>query len=324
MNACRGVPLRADEIRGDHRLPVAGRERVRRAPEHRDQERERSSTPTRGRRARSAPRSRPGVRRRVGRRRSRAGLPALARARRSPLALETSSGERSRSPGYARSSSLALVAGTLERATRAVPRRDRHLAPADPARERVSSKRERRPGRGRRVDDVEPQRLQAAGAGSRAATSWSTTRSGTRRRRASARARGRAAPRSPARGRRPRAGTSGSRRGRARSGRRSVARDLDAGVPVDREVPERVRRRRGRSDEEGGEGEKRGDEAFTGVVRQGASRFAESEAVGGRPEGRPRATYRPLPESTCPSCCRTRSADPRCTGTIRGGSGRRR
>ena len=64
-----------------------------------------------------------------------------------------------------RSALLALVAGTVEPTIRPPSRAaTRDLTPADPARERAVLERELAPVASRSVDDVEPERLQSAGA----------------------------------------------------------------------------------------------------------------------------------------------------------------
>ena len=220
----RSAP-RADEVGRHERLPVSRRQRVGRAPEGRDQERERRGRRARGRAARSAPRTRraraPASRRpTIGGRR-----PAASPSSTVAAARETSSGERSRSFGYARSTSLSLVSGTSDRSTRA-PSRAESVTSRQPSRpgSARSTKLQLLPARGGLVDDVEPQRLQAA----RTCPRGHPTLDDAQRRppavdrqlelaRQASRIARASAPRR-------RAGRSGSRRGRARSGRRSSPR----------------------------------------------------------------------------------------------------
>ena len=100
-----------------------------------------------------------------------------------------------------------------------------------------------------------------------------------------------------------------------------AAGDLDAGVAIDREVAERVRaRRRRRREQSGDDAAERNQGKCDAAPHRTGSHYASKRFVeaGARPA--PTMNVRP----TCPSCCRSPTADPRCTGRIRAGSGRRR
>ena len=213
--------LRADEVAGDDRLAVAGRERVRGAPERRDEERQQDH-----------------AERQVAARDERleAAAPMLggaqaveARRRAGPVAERERGGRRrdvERRAEQLVGIGAELVARTLGGDARSaqlgpVLGVDDDLAPADPRAEVAVAEREPRAAAVRDVDGVEPQRFEARrrrGASRGAVRAAATGRVARR-----PSARGSAPPRAakPRRGGGRRAATSGSRPRRARSGRRS-------------------------------------------------------------------------------------------------------
>ena len=140
-----GPALRPDEIAGDDRLAVSRRERVRGAPEggerEREQDRAEREVAAGNQRLEAAALVRGGAAAS-----SEGGVPGPRPSAKRAVAADTSSGERRRSCGYARSSSLVLSAGTLAPRSSA-PSRASHddLAPADPRAEVAVAERERRP-----------------------------------------------------------------------------------------------------------------------------------------------------------------------------------
>ena len=202
---------------------------------------------------------------------------------------DTSSGDRRRSLGYSRSASLALAAATVERGdTSAVACADGYLTPADPARKRRVPECELGAVASRPIDDVESERLQSTGAGSRDGSVLDDSKR-----------------QAPAVERQDEVaceggGIVGAPELRAELVRRDLgdvervsdvdvaAGDLDAGVAIDREVAERVCARGGRRHEQGGQD---AAERKAGQVRCGASQdwfaLCQQAVRGGRSETSP-------------------------------------
>ena len=234
---------------------------------------------------------------------------------------DTSSGDRRRSLGYSRSASLALAAATVEATTRP-PSRPLTVTSRQPIRpgNDVSRNASSAPSPRAPVDDVESDRLQTTGAGSRDGSVLDDSKG-----------------QAPAVERQDEIACEGGRIVRAPELRAELVRrnlgdvervpdvdvaagDLDAGVAIDREVSERVRARRRRHRKQSGQdaAERNQDKCDAAPHRTG-SHYASRRFVEAGPDRPPRMNVRP----TCPSCCRSPTADPRCTGRIRAGSGRR-
>ena len=254
-----GPALRPDEIPSHDRLAVPRGERVCGAPEggepEREQDRAQREVAAGDERLEAAALVRGGGGRVERGRGTGAATEREARRRRRHVERRAEELPRIRAQLVARA--LGRDAGAVE--LRAVARSHDDLAPADPRAEVAVAQRERRPrARRRDVDGVEPQRLEAAGAGPTLAPVLE-----------------RAQPGGPAVD-----GELELARSRFREARRAdgvaelegrdlrqvehvvdvdaLARELDGRVPVDREVPERVRRgcgRRGEGGETGKEGE---------------------------------------------------------------------
>ena len=219
--ACDRPAPRPHEVPGDDRLAVSRGERVRRAPEGSDREREQDRRPARGRRATRGTRSRPSrvpgaVSPRSWRRR--AGAVAEREGGGCRDDVERRAQQIVRICAQAVAAALGGHAGGAELGSFFGAHDD--LAPADPRGEVPVAEREPGTAAGGGVDGVEAERLQPAGARlarRRAARAGATVRGG---RRAGARDRVPPRRRSPRRERASRAGRSGSPPGRARSGRR--------------------------------------------------------------------------------------------------------
>ena len=294
------LAARADHVAGDDRLPVAGCERVRSAPEHRDEERDEHEADAQlllGDERREAAlarrrRSTRGLGRAVERRRHTglgSRLERRLRARHLERALEQILRDRRAAD---RSSSLPAPSLTVTLASRSarITISFQPTRPLDVESAIVELPRSRR--RAGIEDELEAGRLQAADAlrerqpplelAERQPLAGRPRRRGRARRRPASRL---AYPRDRAARASSDPGTSGSRRDRGREDVEPVARDDELGVAVRREVAERMGLGGGGSEERGKTGDENEDALHATAFRAtGAQRI---EKCGLRSSARP-------------------------------------